>query len=150
MEKGEAAILAGQFGALALAILILSNFAAGTNNVLSTPTIGSVYWGPVSDKVQLTNGVTNTEPANATTMSVYFALAVGTSPASVSAVRLCSYANDTGEELVYTELMINYKTNSFTFNTTGQVAGATCTYTLTLTDSLQQVVTWVAIVKLKS
>jgi hypothetical protein len=83
-------------------------------------------------------------------MSVYFALAVGTSPASVSAVRLCSYANDTGEELVYTELMINYKTNSFTFNTTGQVAGATCTYTLTLTDSLQQVVTWVAIVKLKS
>jgi hypothetical protein len=85
-------------------------------------------------------------------MSVYFALAVGTSPASVSAVRLCSNAppNPTGQELVYTNLTINYSSNSFTFNTTGQSAGQTCTYTLSLTDSLQQVVTWVATVKLKA
>jgi hypothetical protein len=152
LEKGEVAILTGQFGALVLAILLLSNFASGANNVLSTPTIGSVYWGSVSANVKLTNGVTNTETVNAANISVYYALAVGTSPASVSAVRLCSNAppNPTGQELVYTNLTINYSSNSFTFNTTGQSAGQTCTYTLSLTDSLQQVVTWVATVKLKA
>jgi hypothetical protein len=150
MERGEVVILTGQFGALALAVLLLSGFAS--TQVLSTPTINSVYWGPVSGNAKLTSGVTNTETTNATIISVHYGLAVGTTPASVTAVRLCSNGppnESQGQELVYTKLLINYSANSFSFGPTNQAAGQSCTYTLTLTDSLQQVVTWVATVELK-
>jgi len=150
LEKGEIAILTGQFGALILVILVLSNFVPGAN-ALSTPTTGSVYWGPVSANVQLTKGVTNTVTTNATSMTVDFNLAFGTTPASVSVTRLCANVppNDTGQELVYTDFSMNYKTDTFTFGPTGQPLGAQCTYTVELTDSLQQSTIWEATVVLK-
>lgn len=155
MEKGEVGVLAGQFAALVVVLLVLSNFASGTSP-LSTPTIGAVYWGAPSGNIQLTKGVTNTEAANASTISVFYSLAYSTTPATASATKLClnSGQNDTGGVFIYTNITFKYdaasKTNYISFGPAGQSAGQTCTYTVQLTDSLQQVATWVAIVKLKS
>ena len=154
MEKGEIAILTGQFGALVLVILLFSNFVPGgaSADALSTPTIGAVYWGPVSAGVQLARGGTTTVTTNATTVTVDYALAFSTTPASVTGTRLCANVspNDYGQELVYTNFTVDYKTDSFTFVPTSQPLGAQCTYTLQLTDSLQQPTIWEGTVVLKN
>jgi hypothetical protein len=153
LERGEMGVLAVQFGALVIVLLVLSNFASGVS-VISTPTITTVYWGSPSGNIQLAKGATNIESANANTMSVFYSLAVSTTPASVTAGRLCLDANDTGGVYVYTDITFNYSVNEnshyISFGPTDQTVGQSCTYTVVLTDSLQQTYTWVSTVQLKA
>ncbi|MDG6925320.1 MAG: hypothetical protein JRN09_02080 [Nitrososphaerota archaeon] len=154
MEKGEVGILAGQFGALIIAVLVLANFL-GTSSALSNPTIGTVYWGGPSSQYQLTRDATNTETMNATTISVFYVLAPTTTPASVTVSRLCLDAsrNDTGGIYNYNNVTFAYDSSSnrnyISFGPVGQQIGQTCTYTVILTDSLQQQASWIATVMIK-
>jgi hypothetical protein len=158
LEKGEVMILAVQFAALILVVLFLSGFAT-TPNAESTPKFGTVYWGnQPGGGVSLGVGSTTVVTTNATTISVFYNLAYSTNIGSFSAERLCvnPAANDTGGSMIYTKINIgfdkNLKTpqNYFYFDTTGQRVGYVCTYTIGLTDSLQQTVTWVGMVELKA
>jgi hypothetical protein len=153
LEKGEVGILAGQFGALVIAILLLSNFVG--SSALSEPTVGAVYWGSPSSPYQLTRDVTNTETMNASMISVFYTLAPTTTPSSVSVSRLCLDAshNDTGGVLNYNNVTFAFDSannkNYISFGPVGQEVGQTCSYTVTLTDSLQQQASWVGMVVLK-
>ncbi len=157
MERGEVGILAIQFGALVLALLILSNFISSSGVVsspISTPTIQGVYWGDPATGVALSKGTTNLESTNASTISVFYTLASGTSPDAASASRLCLAKNGTGESFTYARVVFLHDqakhSNYISFGPTGQALGETCTYTIALTDSLQQVVTWYATIQLKN
>jgi hypothetical protein len=157
LEKGEIGIVAGQFIALALVILILGNyFGPGATNGSNMPEIGKVYWGTPSAGVTLGSHTVTQVTTNASSISMYFSLATGTTIGSASASRLCvnPSANNTGEVQVYTRIPINYDTqkkqNYVEFGSTGQAQGIGCTYTITVTDSLQQTVTWVGTVRLNS
>ncbi len=149
MERGEVGILAAQFAALAVAILVLSG--AGTTFATSVPTVGNVYWGAPSGHIGLTKGANNDETVNATTISVFYTLAPSTTPSSVTATRLCLDADEnyTGGVYTYTDVKFLYdnasKSNYISFGPVQQQLGQTCTYTLDLTDSLQQTATasWV-------
>lgn len=156
MEKGEVGILIGQFAALAVAILLLSSL--GGVSATSVPKVENVYWGAPSANIGLTVGSTNTETVNASTISVFYILAPSTTPSSVSATRLCLDANQnyTGGVYTYTDVKFLYdnasKSNYISFGPAGQQLGQTCTYTVTLTDSLQQTATasWVVQLQVKS
>jgi hypothetical protein len=152
LEKGEVAILTGQFAAIAIALLVLSNFANAST--YSTPSISTVYWGAPSGNLQLARQSVNTETTNASTISVFYQLATSTSPGSAGASRLCLGANDTGETYTYAKVSFLYdaakKSNYISFGPAGQAYGQTCTYTVTLIDSLQQVTSWVATIQLKA
>jgi hypothetical protein len=97
LEKGEAAIVTGQFVALALLILILGNYAniAGVTNVQ----VGKVYWGTPSTGVVLKSNSVNRVNASAGTISVLVTLPTHSTVATSSASRLClsAGANSTGE-----------------------------------------------------
>jgi hypothetical protein len=159
LERGEIAVLAVQFGVLIFVVLLLSQFASGTNSQ-STPEINTVYWGSIPPAGTVTLGQsTNNEATNASSIAVFYTLAYSTHVVSVAASRLCLAPNSTGEDLVYTHLPINYdsakKVYYFTFGstggqTTGQQLGWSCEYTISVTDSLQQTTTWVGTVNLKS
>jgi len=160
MEKGEIGVLSIQFGALIIVVFLLTVLAHGTNTQ-STPEITTVYWGPLPAQGATTPTLgqgTNTEATNATSMTVFYSLAYTTHVTSVSASRLCLASNSTGEDLVYTNLPINYDSAKgqyyFTFGSTGgqtttQLAGWSCTYTVTVTDSLEQTTVWVGTVIVK-
>jgi len=153
LERGEIGIVAGQFIALALVILILGNYV-GAGPISGTTETGKVYWGAPSAGVTLGSRSVTQVTTNASSISMYFSLASGTTIGSASASRLCvnPSANNTGEVQVYTRIPINYDTqkmqNYLQFGSTGQALGIGCTYTITVTDSLQQTVTWVGSVKL--
>jgi hypothetical protein len=154
LEKGEAAIVGGQFLALAVLVLLLGNYAG--LGIHSTSQVGTVYWGAPSGGVTLDKGAVNVEKSNASTISLYFSLAASTSISSISAGRLCinPAANNTGEVLTYTHIPINFDSkkhqNYISFGPTGQPLGIGCVYTITITDSLQQVATWTGTVKVVS
>jgi hypothetical protein len=154
LEKGEIGIVAGQFIALALVILILGNYVGPTQN--TTTTAGKVYWGAPSAGVTLDSNKVNQVTTDSNNISMYFSLESGTTIGSVSASRLCvnPSANNTGGVQVYITIPINYDTqkkqNYVEFGPTDQTLGIGCTYTITVTDSLQQTVTWVGTVRLTS
>ncbi|MDA4114835.1 MAG: hypothetical protein OK474_12395 [Thaumarchaeota archaeon] len=156
LEKGEIAIVAGQFIALALVILILGNYFGTNTNQTLTPETGKVYWGAPSAGVTLEIHRLTQVNTNASSISMYFSLAQGTTIGSASASRLCvnPSTNNTGEVQGYTRILINYdgqkKQNYLQFGPTGQALGIGCTYTISVTDSLQQTVTWVGTVRLNS
>jgi hypothetical protein len=151
LEKGEVLILAIQFGALIVAVLLLSNFAYGSN-ASSTPSITTVYWGspPPGTGVSIGTG-THTESTNSSVISAFYSLAAGTHIVSFSASRLCSNpqsnATSQGDELDYTYIPRYYDTAKgayyFTFGPTGQPTGWSCVYTITITDSLAQSASWI-------
>jgi hypothetical protein len=155
LEKGEVAIVGGQFLALAVLILLLGNYA-GVGLGSPTTKVGTVYWGAPPGGAALTKGVLNKETTNASAMYVYFNLGPSTTVSSVSASRLCldTAANNTGGSLTYTQISINYDSqkheNYITFGPTGQPSGVGCDYTVTITDSLQVVNTWTGSVELSS
>ncbi len=152
MERGEVAIVAGQFAALALVVILLGNYAGVGGLSASSTGIASVYWGPASANAPLQKNLLNIEPANVSIISVYYTLAQGTKVESVGASRLCVLANGTGLEHVYANLTLSTdaaKKAYFTFGSTAQPSGWTCGYTITLTDNLQQVTMWVTSVKTK-
>lgn len=155
MEKGEVAIVGGQFLALAVLVLLLGNYAGIGTNGSQTTKIGTVYWGAPSGGVALASGTLNTEKTNASTISLYFTLATNSAISPpIAASRLCinPSANSTGEYLIYTNIPINYDSqkhqNFISFGPTGQPLGIGCSYTVSITDSLQQVTTWTGTVKL--
>jgi hypothetical protein len=154
VEKGEIGIVAGQFIALALVIIILGNYVGPPQN--ATTTVGKVYWGQPPAQVTLGSDKVTTVTSNANNISLYFSLATGTTIHSASASRLCVNpgANNTGEVQDYTLIPINYdakdKLNYVEFGPTAQTPGIGCTYTITVTDSLQQTITWVGTVRLIS
>lgn len=157
MEKGEVAVLAIQFSALIIAVLVLSNFAYGSNSS-SNPAISAVWWGspPPGHGVSLGKG-TNDETVNASTISVFYTLPYGTRIiAPVTAYRLCQNpnANNTGVADTYSQIVLNYsatkKTLFFTFGPVEQSLGWTCQYSISFTDSLQNVATWTGTVILKA
>lgn len=149
MEKGEVAILAGQFAALAVTVLLLSNFVGAS--AISTPSIVSVDWGGPSSHYGLTKNSLNQEKVNESTISVFYTLAPTTVPSSASASRLCLGENGTGEVFTYAKVLFltdNSTGKSYlSFGPVGQPFGETCTYTILLTDSLEQTVTWVGSVQ---
>jgi hypothetical protein len=153
LEKGEVAILTGQFAALAVAILLLSNFAGGS--ALSVPKVTTAYWGAPSGNIALTQGANNHETINASNMSVFYTLAQGTTPSSVSATRLCldPEENNTGGVYTYTDIVFGYdnvsKSNYISFGPVEQQLGQTCTYTVQLTDSQLQTATATWLVQLQ-
>jgi hypothetical protein len=154
VEKGEVGVISVQFIALIISLLVLSNFTHVTDRY-STPNLQNVYWGQPSGHVQLTKGGSNTETVNASDMYVYFTLAQGTTASSLSASRLCNNAppSGEGEQDTYDQIVINYTTPTsgyFFFGSTEQSLGETCTYSMQLTDSLQQVTNFVATVTLKA
>ncbi len=156
MDKGETAIVAGQFVALAVVILLLGNYAGIVNSSVTTATVGKVYWGDPSAGVVLKSASVNTESKNATSISLFFLLPPGTAPGLPSVTRLClnPTANDRGAALVYTNITISYdsenKQNYLTFGPTGQSPGFSCSYTVTITDSILQTATWTSTVELNS
>jgi hypothetical protein len=145
LEKGEVGILTGQFAALAVAILLLSSL--GGASAISVPKVVTVYWGAPSGNVALTTGANNDETVNASTISVFYTLAPSTTPYSVSAIRLCLNAgeNNTGGVYTYTDVKFLYdnasRSNYISFGPVEQQLGQSCTYTVQLTDSLQQTAT---------
>lgn len=153
LEKGEVAIVGGQFLALAVLVLILGNYA-GTSG--PTTHVGTVYWGAPSGGVTLAKNAVNSEKSNASLIYVYYTLASNTAVSSISASRLClnPAANNTGESLIYTQIPINYDSqrhqNYISFGPTGQAAGIGCDYTVVITDTVQQVTTWTGTVKVVS
>jgi hypothetical protein len=150
-------ILTVQFGALILAILLLSNFAYGTNES-STPSVRTVYWGtpPPANGTSIGTG-TNHESTNATTISFFYTLAYSTHLVSVSASRICtnpqSNATQGGVADTYTHMPQYYssakKAYYFTFGPTGQPTGWSCIYSLSITDSLGQTSGWAGTVIVK-
>jgi hypothetical protein len=154
LEKGEVGIVVGQFAALAIVILLLSNFIPIAS--ATSTGIGKVYWGSPDTGVALSSGGKNVEKANASTISALYTLATGSEPASVTAVRLClnPQANYTGANQVYTDVQFNYSLSKhshyISFGPTDQPANLVCTYTISLTDSVQSTVTWSATVEVNA
>ncbi len=156
MEKGEIFVLSVQFGALILIVLLLSNFAYGTN-ASSTPSITQVYWGapPSTGGNGTTIGRgTNIEHANATQISFYYTLAPGTSLAAASAQRFClDPKNDSASSGSFIFVNIPREPSSkgfyFYFTPVGQRDGESCVYSMTIVDSLQQPATWYGTVVVK-
>ncbi len=155
MEKGEAAIVGGQFLALAVLVLLLGNYA-GLGIGITTPQTGTVYWGAPSAGVTLQKGAVNLEKTNASTISLYYSLVSSTTISSITAGRTCidPAANNTGEILTYTHIQISFDgqrhQNFISFGPTGQPAGIGCDYKVTITDSLDQVATWTGTVKVSA
>jgi hypothetical protein len=157
LEKGEVGILAVQFGALIFAVLLLSNFAYGTN-ASSTPAITTVYWGspPPASGISIGTG-TNIEKTNASAVSFFYTLAYSTHLVAAAASRFCinpeTNATVGGGETVYTNIPNLYSTAKkayyFTFSLTGQPTGWNCVYSITITDSLQQMANWAGTVIVK-
>ena len=140
-------ILTIQFGALILAVIVLSNFAGGGTSYSSTQSISRMYWGspPPGTGISISGG-THTETMNASVVSVLYSLAQGTHLVSLAASRLCTNMNSTaayaGDGVIYTNFTRLYdsskKQDYFTFVPTGQPDGWSCIYSVTITDSLQQ------------
>ncbi|MDA4122568.1 MAG: hypothetical protein OK456_05235 [Thaumarchaeota archaeon] len=156
MEKGEVLVLSVQFGALILVVLLLSNFAYGTNSS-STPSITQVYWGgpPAAggNGTSIGRG-TNTEHANATQISFYYTLAPGTTLASASAQRFCTdpqNASIAGGSFIYVSIPRHSSNKGFYFSFTPVAQGDdwSCVYSMTIVDSLQQPATWYGTVVVK-
>jgi hypothetical protein len=161
VEKGEVAIVGGQFLALALVVLILGNYlGTGAINGVSIPEVKNVYWGPPSGSPTLDKGGVTTVKANSSTISVFYSLASGTQISSIAASRLClnPSAQSKGTDQVYTNMTIEYdskvRLNYVQLGpapiSTEQPVGIRCYYSITITDSLQQVATWTGTVVVAS
>jgi hypothetical protein len=136
LEKGEIFVLSVQFGALILVVLLLSNFAYGTN-ASSTPSITQVYWG-----------VPPASGGNGTTIGR------GTSLAAASAQRFClDPQNNSASSGTFIYVQVPRHPSSkgfyFSFSPVGQGDNESCVYSMSITDSLQQQATWYGTVVVK-
>lgn len=152
MERGEVAIVAIQFVALVTVVLILSSFSPG-QSATSTPAINSVYWGTSSQGVALKEGALTMVAQNESVVTAYFTVAFSTAVSAVSGSRLCFGPNSSlGESTTYTVIPFTYVkakgSGTIPLSPTGQQADWVCTYTIKVTDSLSQTVTWLGSVEL--
>ncbi|HVB95114.1 MAG TPA: hypothetical protein VND41_00750 [Nitrososphaerales archaeon] len=153
LERGEVGIVAVQFAALVVVVLLLSSFSP-SQSAQSTPVIGSVYWGASNQGVALTYGKLTTVTQNASLLTAYFTVAFSTKVSAVSGSRLCLGPNSTvGESTTYTTINFTYDstkgTGSIPLSPAGQQTGWACAYTIKVTDSLSQTTTWLGSVELK-
>jgi hypothetical protein len=151
MERGEVAIVAIQFVALVTVVLILSSFSPG-QSATSTPAINSVYWGTSSQGVALKAEALTTVTQNESVVTAYFTVAFSTTVSAVSGSRLCFGPNSSvGESTTYTIIPFTYVkskgSGTIPLSPTSQQAEWVCTYTIKVTDSLSQTVTWLGSVE---
>lgn len=151
LEKGEAAIVAVQFVALIAVVLLISQFSPG-QSVESAPMVNSVYWGSSDGGVALHVDQLTKVSQNASVVTAYFTLAYSTSISSVSGSRLCTTSTSSGVATTYTTIPFTFVaskgTGTVPLSPAGQSVGWVCTYTIKVTDSLSQTVTWVGSVEL--
>ena len=152
LERGEVAILAVQFVALILVVLLISNFTSG-QTAQSSPTINSAYWGVSDGGTALKSGQVTKIGQNESVLTVYFAVAFSTRVSAISGSRICAEPNATsGVSTTYTSVPYEFDeskgSGSVSLSPVGQQAGWVCTYTVKVTDDLAQTVTWVGSVEL--
>jgi hypothetical protein len=152
LEKGEVAILAIQFGALLVVVLVVGNLIPGIGS--STPTeFSGIYWGDPVNNAQIPNAGHFMTQTNQSSIFVYFHLASGAAVASTSASRFCTdRTGATGESTSYVRIPFGYdglrKASYIQITPTSQKSGWSCLYNVQVTDTLQQTVKWTAIVEL--
>jgi hypothetical protein len=152
LERGEVGIVIVQFAALISVVLVLSTFSPG-QSAQSTPVFNSVYWGSSSQGVALQNGKVTKVSQNESTVTAYFSVAYSTKVSAVSGSRLCVGPNSSvGESTTYTLIPFTFDpskgSGTIPLSPTGQELGWVCTYTIKVTDSLSQTVTWLGSVEL--
>lgn len=146
MEKGEVAILAVQFGALLVVVLVVGNVLPG-GSVEAPPTISNVYWGSPGSSVAIPTGGTLRATTNQSSIYVYFHMGGGATVASTSASRFCTDpSGKAGESTTYVTIPFMYDTargeNFLVITPTTQRSGFSCVYAVQITDTLQQIVKW--------
>jgi hypothetical protein len=148
LEKGEIAILAIQFGALLVVVLVVGNILP-VGSVQTTPTVTGVYWGDPASSQPVQNGGTLKTHANQSIIYVYFQLNGGGEIASTSASRFCiNQTKGEGESTTYVRIQFGYdtgrKANYLLITPTTQRIGLSCVYNVQITDRLLQTVKWTA------
>ncbi len=151
LERGEVAIVTIQLVALVAVVLVLSSFSPG-QSAQSTPVISSVYWGTASQGNALRQGALTKVTQNQSLVTAYFTVAFSTQISSVAGSRLCTMPNSTqGEATTYTYIPFTFDSSkgsgSVPLSPAAQQVGSVCTYTIKVTDSLSQTVTWVGSVE---
>lgn len=151
MERGEAAIVAAQLVALIVVVLVLSGFTPG-QSAQSTPVVQSVYWGTQGHGDALRKNAVTRVSENESVVTAYFSVAFSTQVSSVSGSRLCTTPGSTQAEATdFSPLPFTFDSNkgtgSIPLSPATQQAGAVCTYTIKVTDSLSQTVTWIGSVQ---
>lgn len=150
LERGEVAIVTIQFVALFTVVLVLSSFSPG-QSAQSTPTFSSAYWGTSNQGTALSEGHTTVVKQNASALTAYFTVAFSTTISSVSGTRLCVANSTSGILTTYTTIRfsLNKGTGTIPLSPVGQPKGWVCTYTIKITDSLSQTVTWLGSVQVE-
>jgi len=151
LERGEIAIVVGQFVALVAVVLILSSYTPG-QSAQSNPVFASVYWGSPGQGVSLASGQVTKVSHNESSITAYFNVAYSTQVAAVSGSRLCSAPNGVaGESTAYTNITFSFDpsrhADSVVLTPTDQRPGWVCTYTVKVTDGLLQTATWLGSVE---
>ncbi len=152
MEKGEVAILALQFGALLVVVLVVGNVLPG-GSVEAPPAVGSVYWGNPGSNVAIPTSGTLKVTTNQSSIYVYFHLGGGAKVASTSASRFCTDpSGKAGQSTTYTIIPFLYDAakgeNYLVITPTTQRSGFSCIYAVQITDTLQQTVKWTGTVQM--
>jgi hypothetical protein len=151
LERGEVAIVTAQFVALIVVVLFLSSFSPG-QSAQSTPAFGSVYWGTSQQGTPLSEAHTTVVKQNASALTAYFTVAFSTQISAVAGSRLCLANATSGVLTTYTTIpftLTSRGTGSIPLSPVGQPTGWVCTYTIKITDSLSQTVTWLGSVQVK-
>src|SRR5690242_11611174 len=103
-EKGELALVSGQFVALVAVVLVLSTFTPG-QSVQSNPVMNSVYWGTSGQGEALRYGQLTLVGHNESVITAYFTVAFSTKVSDVYGSRLCLGPNSTvGQSTTYIDI----------------------------------------------
>lgn len=152
LERGEVAIVAVQFVALAAVVLLISSFTPG-QTAQSSPVFRSAYWGNSTQGIPLKSGQLTKVTQNASVVTVHFQVAFSTRVSDVSGARLCVAPNSTaGISTTYNNIPYAFDSSkgsgTVSLLPAGQQVGWVCTYTVKVTDNLSQTVTWMGSVEL--
>jgi len=152
LERGETVIVAIEFIALVVVVLLLSTFSPG-QSAQSTPVITSVYWGTSSHGIALASGQLKMVNQNESVVTAYFTVAYSTKISAVSGSRICTLTNSTsGVSTTYTVIQYTFDASkgsgTIPLSPAVQQPGWVCTYTIKVTDDLSQTVTWLGSVEL--
>ncbi len=152
MEKGEVAILALQFCALLVVVLVVGNILPG-GSVEAPPTVSSVYWGSPGSSAAIPTAGTLKVTTNQSSIYVYFHLGGGATVASTLASRFCTDpSGKTGQSTTYVTIPFLYDAakgeNYLVITPATQRSGFSCVYAVQITDTLQQTVKWTGTVKM--
>jgi hypothetical protein len=152
LEPGEVGIVAVQFVALVVVVLLLSSFSPG-QSAQSSPAITTVYWGTPSQGTALPSDRVTKVAQNETVVTADFTVAFSTSISAVAGSRLCLAPDSSeGVSTTYTTIPFTFDSSkgsgSLPLSPAGQQAGWVCTYTIRITDTDSQTATWLGSVEL--